>query len=92
MIASTLFSSSVRSKQARAHVLEYWMDCSRFSKWRRPAVRLPFRVDVLRADVAFYSSLGIRSLTSFGVMLDQDYVREYGQPPVLEYSPALQGL
>jgi hypothetical protein len=35
-----------------AQVLEYWLDVSRFSQWKRPAVRLPWRRDVLEADLA----------------------------------------
>ena len=73
-----------------AQVLEYWLDVSRFSGWRRPAVKLPWRPDVLRADLAAYSSRGIRKITSFAVYVDQDYQRRFGEPAFLqEYGEAL---
>lgn len=74
---------------ATAHVLEYWLDLSRFSHWQRPAPRLPWRRDVLEADLDYYAGLGIRSVTSFGVFLDTEYVENHGRPPVDEYGASL---
>lgn len=72
-----------------AKVLEYWMDASRYSGWRRPSVPIPFRPEVWRRDAAFYAALGFRSATSFGVFLDRDYVERFGEPPVVEYGRIL---
>jgi hypothetical protein len=72
-----------------AQVLEYWMDASRFSRWRRPSVKVPFDRDVLERDARFYAQLGFRSATSFGVFLDADYVRMHGVPPIRDYGQAL---
>lgn len=72
-----------------AQVLEYWMDVSRFSGWKRPAVQLPLDLAVLEADLAFYAAKGFRHATSFGCYIDADYVRLHGQPPVAEYGAAL---
>lgn len=72
-----------------AKVLEYWMDASRYSNWRRPSVKAPFYGDVFRRDAAFYASLGFRSATSFGVFMDADYFARYGAPPVAEYGRIL---
>jgi hypothetical protein len=72
-----------------AQVLEYWMDASRFCGWRRPAVRIPFDAQVLRADLAALAARGITSATSFGVWLDADYVRMHGMFPIDEYGAAL---
>ncbi|HQK96280.1 MAG TPA: DUF4838 domain-containing protein, partial [Armatimonadota bacterium] len=72
-----------------AQVLEYWMDVSRFSGWRRPAVRLPLDSVVLEADLAFYAEKGFRHATSFGCYIDAEYVRRHGIPPVAEYGAAL---
>jgi hypothetical protein len=74
---------------AEAEVLEYWLDVSRFSGWRKPAVRLPFWPEVFTLDVAFYASLGIRRVSSFGVYIDADYVARHGAPPLAEYGRAL---
>jgi len=76
---------------ATAQVLEYWLDVSRFSGWRRPAVRLPWRPDVVRKDLQAYSARGIRRVTSFAAWIDGDYRRRYGDPEAVgEYGLLLQ--
>ena len=74
---------------AGAQVLEYWLDVSRFSKWRKPAVELPWSEAVFLADVAAYRSRGIRHLTSFGAFLDAAYIEAYGEPPLAAYGRGL---
>lgn len=74
---------------ADAEVLEYWIDNSRFSGWKKPATRLPFRPDVIRADAAWYHGRGIRSMTSFACFFDREYVARYGLPPIGEYGRIL---
>lgn len=75
---------------ADAHVLEYWLDVSLFSGWKKPAVRLPFDERILREDVKTYASLGIRSVTTFAVYIDHEYVKMHGEPPVETYGQALR--
>jgi hypothetical protein len=75
-----------------AQVLEYWLDVSRFSGWRRPAVQLPWRRDVLESDIATYGSRGIRHVTTFAVFVDADYRKRYGEPRFIdEYGAVLAG-
>jgi hypothetical protein len=74
-----------------AQVLEYWLDASLFSGWKRPAVRLPWDGSVFVSDVATYRSRGIRHITSFSVYLDAQYVACYGEPPLDEYGAGLLG-
>lgn len=71
-----------------AVVLDYWLDVSMASGWKKPAVELPWRGDVFRADLATYAALGIHNVTSFAVYMDsayfaaypdKTYLREYGQ-------------
>lgn len=76
---------------AGAQVLEYWLDCSLFSGWKRPPRRVPFSRAVVEADLAAYAGLGFRSVTSFGVYLDPEYLERYGEPPVREYGDCLRG-
>jgi hypothetical protein len=76
---------------AGAQVLEYWLDASMFSDWRRPARPVPLRPDLLAADLDFYAGLGFHSATSFGVFLDAEYFAAYGTPPVEAYGRALRG-
>lgn len=75
---------------ATARVLEYWLDVSLFSRWKRPAVKLPWRPDVLAADLATYASRGLRHVSSFAVFVDADYARLHGEPTfIAEYGAAL---
>lgn len=74
-----------------AQVLEYWLDVSLFSRWQRPAVRLPWSGPVFTSDLAAYGEHGIRHITSFAVYLDADYVARYGEPPLREYGAGLAG-
>ena len=76
---------------ASAQVLEYWLDVSRFSRWKRPAVRLPWSRDVFLADLRAYAARGIRHVTSFACYIDADYVRQYGDPRAIsEYGDGLR--
>ena len=72
-------------------VLEYWLDVSRFSRWKRPAVKLPWNAEICRADIAAYRALGVPHITTFAVYMDADYVKLHGdpQPVLLEYGAAL---
>lgn len=75
-----------------AQVLEYWLDVSRFSHWRRPAIELPWWRDVLEADLETYAAWGIQHVTSFAVYVDAEYRERYGEPPFIrEYGEALMG-
>jgi hypothetical protein len=72
-----------------AQVLEYWLDASLFSGWKRPALRLPWNGSVFVSDVETYRSRGIRHITSFAVYLDAEYVACYDEPPLDEYGAGL---
>jgi hypothetical protein len=73
-----------------AQVLEYWMDNSRFSLWRREDVKLlPWNREVFLDDVALYASRGLRHVTQFATWLDGWYVEHFGEPPVGEYGAGL---
>jgi hypothetical protein len=67
-----------------AQVLEYWLDVSRFSGWKRPAINLPWRRDVVESDIATYGSRGIRHITIFGVYIDADYRKRFGEPTFID--------
>ena len=73
-----------------AQVLEYWLDVSRFSNWKREeTVKVPWDCHVLEEDLQTYSRLGIRHVTSFACWIDGDYVARFGEPPVQEYGDTL---
>lgn len=72
-----------------AQALEYWLDCSLFSKWKEPHVKLPWSEEVFRADLNVYGSRGIRHITTFAVYLDGDYLTTHGEPPISQFGHAL---
>jgi hypothetical protein len=61
-----------------AVVLEYWLDVSMFSRWKKPAVKLSWNKAVFDQDIDLYAKLGIRNITSFAVFIDDKYVELYG--------------
>lgn len=63
-----------------AQVLEYWLDASRFSQWKRPARKVPWRRNVFRSDLRTYAARGIRHVTTFAAWLDAEYVKGFGEP------------
>lgn len=67
-----------------AQVLEYWLDVSRFSHWQRPAVQLPWKQEILLADVRTYRKRGIRHITSFAAWVDGAYQKRFGKLDFIE--------
>ncbi|MDO4739432.1 MAG: DUF4838 domain-containing protein [Eubacteriales bacterium] len=72
-----------------AQVLEYWMDNSMYSGWKRPPKAFSLRESVMRADVPFYRALGFEAITSFGCFLGPDYEELHGRAPIEEYARIL---
>ncbi|MBR4755465.1 MAG: DUF4838 domain-containing protein [Bacteroidales bacterium] len=60
-----------------AVALEYWLDVSLASGWKKPAVELPWNPEVFVSDLATYSGYGIRNITSFAVYMDSTYFRSF---------------
>jgi hypothetical protein len=76
---------------ATAEALEYWLDASRFSQWKRPAVEVPWRREVFAADARSYAAAGIRHITTFAVWVDRGYLKRFGEPAaVQEYGELLR--
>ncbi len=74
-----------------AEVLEYWMDVSLFSDWKKPAMKLPWRGDIFKEDVEEYTRLGIRNITTFAAYIDSAYVSEHEDLSFLhEYGTTLE--
>ncbi len=74
-----------------AQVLEYWLDLSLFSDWKKPAVELPWNKQVFLEDIDVYAKRGIKKITSFGVYMDGDYFKKYPNTKFLhEYGYGLK--
>lgn len=72
-----------------AQVLEYWLDVSFHSRWRKPVRPIVWEADSVKRDIAFYRGLGFRSITSFAVFMDEAYFAAHGTPPVADYGRLL---
>ena len=71
-------------------VLEYWLDVSLASRYKKPAIELPWHGDVFRSDIETYASMGIRNITTFAVYMDSTYFSAYPDAYYLkEYGDAL---
>lgn len=73
-----------------SQALEYWMDNSLYSGWKKPPKKLILNERILAADAAAYRELGFESITSFGCYLGQDYRALWGEPPVKAYGELLR--
>ena len=74
-----------------AEVLEYWLDVSRDSRWKRPVRKLCLDLEVIDADAKAYRDQGIRHVKRFATWVDADYIERFGEPPVDEFVASLQG-
>ena len=73
-----------------AVVLEYWLDVSLASDWKKPAVNLPWHPGPFASDLATYAGYGIRNVTSFAVYMDSTYFRSFpGQQCLSDYGGML---
>lgn len=76
---------------AHAEVLEYWLDVSLYCRWgKQPIERVPYRPDVWAADFAYYTSLGISKIKTFGAFMDQAYFDRFGDREIEDYGKVLK--
>lgn len=66
--------------------LEYWIDNSFYSDFKKPAKKFIFNEEIAKADIEFYNSRGFEKITTFAGYFDMDYVKMYGEPPVRQYA------
>lgn len=66
------------------HILEYWLDESMNSRWKKAALQpLSFDPSQCARDVALYRDLGAASITNFATWLNADYIARYGATDAL---------
>ena len=74
-------------------VLDYWMDNSLFSGWKKPPKKFRLHEDVLDKDARMYKEYGFEHITSFGCYLGDEYTSEHGEyPPVGGYAEIIRKL
>jgi hypothetical protein len=80
-----------------SYALEYWLDVSMFSNWKRDNwSKAPWDPNYCKRDIELYKCLGIRSFTTFATwMLHQRYFELFGENEAVEilneYSSLLKG-
>jgi len=74
-----------------AQVLGYWLDASLFNRGRFDSNgrRLPFFPHLIRDDLQYYRSLGIKQITTFACQLDRSYFGTFVSPSVSAYAQLL---
>lgn len=69
-----------------AHILEYWLDSSLFGFTQHPPVKPIFFPELFEKDIRYYTSFGIRSMTSFAVRQDGEYMAAHGDKEFQMYA------
>ena len=69
-----------------AKVLEYWLDNSLFSRWKKPPK--PFSADraVVQAELLAYQNAGFETAATFGCFLGEDYEALHREPDITPYT------
>ena len=67
-------------------VLEYWLDNSMFSGWKKPPKELHADAELIKRDLEFYDKLGFGTVTTFACYLGADYETLWGTPDLGGYA------
>ena len=73
-----------------AKVLEYWVDNSLFSKWKKPPVKCIFDKERMKRDIKAYRNAGFKDMTSFGLYLGTEYTNLHGEFSIKEYADCFE--
>lgn len=71
-----------------AKVLEYWLDNSLFSNWKKPPKELHADGEQAKRDIAQYIDWGVKEITTFACFLGPDYEALFGEPDITPYTEA----
>ncbi len=70
-------------------VLEYWLDNSMYSDWKKPEKKFIQNEKMIKDDVGKYYSLGFEYISSFACYLGPEYVKLYGEPDISAFYEAV---
>ncbi len=74
----------------KAKLLEYWLDNSMYSGWKKPPKAFAPNPPIIAADGAYYKSMGFRDLSTFACFLGEDYRELHGMPDVTPFAKLLE--
>lgn len=69
-------------------VLEYWLDNSLFSGWKKPPKEFKADDEKIKKEVAEYADLGFEIISTFGCFLGEDYDELYGEADISAFTEA----
>lgn len=69
-----------------AKVLEYWLDNSLFSNWKKPPKIFRADREAVHADLDRYQAAGFETAATFGCFLGADYEALYGEADITPYT------
>ncbi|MBR2460747.1 MAG: DUF4838 domain-containing protein [Clostridia bacterium] len=70
-------------------VLEYWVDNSLFSGWKKPPKKCVLDRERMKRDIKMYREAGFGDITSFGLYLDSEYTALHGEFSIKEYAECM---
>ena len=73
-------------------VLEYWLDNSLFSKWKKPPVRLNVDREQTVKEIREYADLGFENIATFGCFLGEDYDALYGEADISAFTDGIHDI
>ena len=73
-----------------AKALDYWLDNSLFSGWKKPPKKFELDRDALMHDLDYYRANGVENITTFACFLGEDYEALYGEPDLAGYASAFE--
>lgn len=74
----------------KSRVLEYWIDNSLFSGWKKPPLKLDCDGEEAEKDINEYLKLGYEDISTFGCYLGQDYEELYGEADIDPFTDAVR--
>ncbi|MBP3919448.1 MAG: DUF4838 domain-containing protein [Clostridia bacterium] len=75
-----------------AKVLEYWLDNSLYSGWKKPPKAFCEDKAVVHADFAYYKALGFTDISTFACYLGADYEALYGDADIRAFAEEVNAL
>ena len=67
-------------------VLEYWLDNSLFSGWKKPPKPFAPDCDAIEKDLRHYKNCGVKSVATFACFLGEDYEALFGEPDIAPFA------
>lgn len=68
--------------------LEYWLDNSLFSGWKKPPKEFVPENEKTKKEVREYAAIGFETVSTFGCFLGEDYEELYGEADISGYTEA----